>query len=609
MDDTYTVDLNTIAINVTQQTPVTAKSRYFRNKLLLNTKIGGTDNTIVVYTNEGTVEFYIHFSSTDHPLTRLLMVKSKTGIIGLTRKGLRLIYVLAIENKYDLPLKATYLTIADGIKIKKQFAVYKRLPRISKIVRNIYSDFIPMPRLLEGEQPINAQIYVSIDLGGELLANHSLTRGRRSYADKPKWYYAPITQTRSGDFSISIRRNKFGGLSLVRRKLEAIEYTHFFHFMESKVVSASMYYIAHLIRKLSRTTVNIYFEKNANQAEESVIDLCRLANEKSSTKNFFIINSWSRSYNEVKDLSFVVRNFTFKSYWLIYRANNVIASEVPQHVNILRSGNKYIRRAPYTQTHVFLQHGIIYLKSLTKRSSFNKGKEGEPDLMVVSSKKERDVVVDMFNIEEERLINSGLLMMDALEHNHISAKSPDFVTVMLTWRAHEEHLHDFSTSTYYRETLRLYELLSKYVERDRIRIVPHPKAQAALASTDMENSMWQGTISEALKDTKLLITDYSSVCYNVFYQGGAVVFYQPDLEAYELDNGPLIPSDNEYIGYRAHTIADMKSILDKGIKGGAIDIKNLRTNKFVKNYALINEHTDGKNVEAVYGALVQHGIL
>jgi hypothetical protein len=73
----------------------------------------------------------------------------------------------------------------------------------------------------------------------------------------------------------------------------------------------------------------------------------------------------------------------------------------------------------------------------------------------------------------------------------------------------------------------------------------HPKVYDLLADADIKDSLWQGSISDILKQTKLLIADYSSVCYNAFYQGAGVNFYQPDLEFYENENGRLIPESEE----------------------------------------------------------------
>ena len=100
-----------------------------------------------------------------------------------------------------------------------------------------------------------------------------------------------------------------------------------------------------------------------------------------------------------------------------------------------------------------------------------------------------------------------------------------------------------------------------------------------------------------MKKSKLLITDYSSVAYNSFYQGTGVIFYQPDLRLYERENGKLIPNDDEYIGERVFTIDDLENIIKRTIKDGKIDLDEVRTEEFKEIYETINEFSDGKNME------------
>ena len=101
----------------------------------------------------------------------------------------------------------------------------------------------------------------------------------------------------------------------------------------------------------------------------------------------------------------------------------------------------------------------------------------------------------------------------------------------------------------------------------------------------------------------MLITDYSSVCYNSFYQGGGVVFYQPDLEVYETYNGKLIPNDDEYIGKRAFNIKELEEITRQTIENGKINLGKIRNSKFEENYKTINEFTDGKNIDRIFNEL------
>lgn len=495
------------------------------------------------------------------------------------------------------------MTLEDGYSQAQNYPVYKKKPSRSVFRKSSFSAFFPMAELLDGEPLINAKIQVAINVEGQ-TSYRTIQRVTKS-GKSARWYYAPIAQTRYGDYAIHVRRTAKGGLNLVRRHLEPVEKTYAFRLYESWPVSFLMYHTAHLVRHFSKSTVNTYFEKHASKAEEGTFEIFQKVRSAEGTRNFFLITKDAADYVWLKDEADVVPKFSLKSYWLTYRANNIIATEAPAHANVLRSNNKYIRSAPFSQKFVLLQHGVTYMKAVDKKGTFRKGREGEADHIVVSGKKERDAVVEMFGVDEEHTIKAGLPIFDQLIHDHITQKSSDIVTIMLTWKPYDEHFQDFTQSSYYQTVIEVFDTLRKVVPTDNIRIVAHPKFTQHLSRTQIRESVWTGCISEVLAQTKLLITDYSSVCYNVFYQGGAVCFYQPDLERYERENGQLIPTPDEYIGRRTLTIQGLSQILQASIRDGIIDLPKLRTAEHAKRYKQINEFSDGRNVDRIINRLQQ----
>ena len=181
--------------------------------------------------------------------------------------------------------------------------------------------------------------------------------------------------------------------------------------------------------------------------------------------------------------------------------------------------------------------------------------------------------------------------------------------IVFTWKPYEEHLYDFRESSYYQDVVEIWNMLSKYIDKDKVCIIPHPKVFNLLMNTDMKDSVWQGPISEILKKSKLLITDYSSVAYNSFYQGSGVIFYQPDLKLYERENGDLIPEDDEYIGERVFTINELEDVINETVIDGKINLDRVRTDEFKEIYKSINEFSDGKNMERLYDRLVKLKII
>ena len=181
--------------------------------------------------------------------------------------------------------------------------------------------------------------------------------------------------------------------------------------------------------------------------------------------------------------------------------------------------------------------------------------------------------------------------------------------VMLTWKPYEEQLYDFAESEYYRNVVEIVKMLQRYIPREMILVVGHPKVNKLLQNTDIGINIWDKPVSEALELTKLLITDYSSVCYNSFYQGAGVIFYQPDLERYEKETGKLVPREDEYIGRRVFDIDALEKAIKDSIVDGRIILDRIRNSKQEEIYLTINEFTDGKNINRIYKILSEKNIV
>ena len=97
--------------------------------------------------------------------------------------------------------------------------------------------------------------------------------------------------------------------------------------------------------------------------------------------------------------------------------------------------------------------------------------------------------------------------------------------------------------------------------------------------------------------------------YNSFYQGSGVIFFQPDLEKFEMDNGELVPADSEYIGHRVYNLEELENVIKDTIKNKKIDLDVVRTEKFKNNYKEINEFSDGKNIDRIYEELMKLKII
>lgn len=615
-NDIEKIEIDKILYRETYRSKVAASNLEEKNKIFLVYELEqlndqGTKDAIVVYSTEGVIKY--KKSPLDIVYKTFVKVPYKILKVSISKRSLKFRIFAYIRNSYKLNIENIRFSIDSNNSRAVDLKQYIKPKNIIKLLfeKNLYKFKFKISDLIDSNEEINNYTSFWLTING-VDVEYKLGIKDKKIAKKKKekkYYNLPLKSKYKGEYAIHIRRTVAGNLILVKRLVEPIEKTIKFKLFESRIVSKLLYVLGKKLANKQKYKINIFYEKFASKSEEGVYELYSLCKQSNISKNYFIIDQYSPDYEKIKGDSNVIKKFSFKYYWLIYRANWFIASEVPSHLNVLRSNNKYFREATYDKNFVFLQHGIIYLKNLGINSAFMKGKEGESNYMVVSSEKEKDVVADMLKYDEEQLLKTGLGMYSNLEYKHTNNNSDDIITVMLTWKPYEENLYNFEESSYYKNIVELYNLLEKYTNAEKIKIVPHPKVYDLLCSTKIKDSVWQQPISEVLKITKLFITDYSSACYNAFYQGAGVIFYQPDLNKYEIENGKLIPNDDEYVGPRVFNKDELVNVLNKSIKNGKIDLKQIRNKKDEDMYKTINEFSDGKNIERIYKSLVEKGIV
>ena len=66
----------------------------------------------------------------------------------------------------------------------------------------------------------------------------------------------------------------------------------------------------------------------------------------------------------------------------------------------------------------------------------------------------------------------------------------------------------------------------------------------------------------------MLITDYSSVSWDIYYMEKPILFYQFDLEQYNETNGSYIDMDKELYGDRCMTQSDLIRLLREYSENG-----------------------------------------
>ena len=249
----------------------------------------------------------------------------------------------------------------------------------------------------------------------------------------------------------------------------------------------------------------------------------------------------SNVYETLNELGNVIDKNSHQHKMLFLKSKYLICTHArgtitPWNLHVLDT----VYPAYQNKKYVFLQHGVIHndvSKELNKKTQ-------NFDLFICGAKPEYDYIVQNFGYSEDEVKYTGLARYDNLH----SIKTKKQILLMPTWRAeicqpswiNERIVNDsiFLTSEYYKtyQALLNSQLLSTLLEENNIELIfyPHYEVQQYLKyfSTRSQNikiaSKNDYDVQTLLIESKLLITDYSSVFFDFGYMQKPSIFYQFD---------------------------------------------------------------------------------
>lgn len=257
-----------------------------------------------------------------------------------------------------------------------------------------------------------------------------------------------------------------------------------------------------------------------------------LRHEQQYINVYYLINKKSVDYPKVKTLGKVVRYKSFK-HWLLYRAAEC---RMTTHLAAFAPGNyigEWFKRHKQCGINVFLQHGITHNEFPSNYYEHNGS-----DLFICGAKPEYDHISKNCHYPEGNVVYTGFSRFDDL-HDY---KTKDQLLVMPTWRSYLQGLskEEFKQSKYFQawdNLLRNKELNDK-LEIENIKLVFYIHYSLQKYSdcfTGYGNNIVIADfdhygVQTLLKESKLLITDYSSIFFDFAYMSKPLIYYQFDYE-------------------------------------------------------------------------------
>ncbi|MFB6498745.1 CDP-glycerol glycerophosphotransferase family protein [Bacillus haynesii] len=445
---------------------------------------------------------------------------------------------------------------------------------------------------------IDGRIHNNLFLGNEERLIHNLLFKIRDKKVKTYLY------KRNGDYLHVIRTNLQSNIAST-----IIPFTPEYSLTSKLKINVAKYFASFFKNK--KKNINLFFEKKSDKADESAIRVFEQIKKQnySNSKNYFILNGNSKQYKKLKELygSSIIKKYSLRHFLAIFNADYFISSELSNHVLNDRLYIDSLRDKIMAVPLIFLQHGIMFAKPVDNPMAFGFHKDKNLYNIyksVISSELEAGEFYKM-KYDREDLILTGLPTFD----NATLDENADKIAFMPTYRYWEEGLiynNKIEETTYYASIMRIIKKFEEENLLHRLLIVPHNKFSQYIYKNMAE---YKENIcdnpSEALRISKIFITDYSSAIYDAQYRGAYPIFYWEEKD-YLIRQYKAIPpvNDENAPGPIAYSLVELIKEVKK-----AIDQKYQLEDEFKKKYLKINSFNDNRNTQRVIKFLQDEQII
>lgn len=459
---------------------------------------------------------------------------------------------------------------------------------------NLYIIKIPLDDLMNGN--IHNKAFFSYKRDNGTIKKWSL---RYSILGRKRRYLnSKIKIIEDKNTSVYVRQSANNRLIITVREINKTDY-----FKEQAKIN-----LAYVLSKFIPKTKIIMYEKHSEKYEESASIVYENLIDQGYKNIYYIINEGNRVLEKLDDKykKNIIYKYTFKHYLLFFSAKAFIATESPGHAIELRVANKHAARRIYNDKfkYVFLQHGVMYMVSLdSKGRSFFRKDGGMPvnSKIVVSSELEAKHFTDLAGFNIEDLYITGLPKYDKNEWN----KKADKIVIMLTWRPWEYNIlrNDINDSPYYNTLKKIINAVPDSL-REKVILMPHPLTLESLQNSELSKYILEDFIYDnVLKDTKILITDYSSIAYDAFYRGSNIIFYWEEKDfCMEQYGGHLMLNEDNVFGEVCYTEKNLDEILEK-------EYKSEQKQEYMAKYEKIVQFHDNNNTKRLINLLKRDKII
>jgi len=301
---------------------------------------------------------------------------------------------------------------------------------------------------------------------------------------------------------------------------------------------SNRYYIACLLPRFVLWLLQPFFKQDSfilfdtNSIKTQLIDnyTLFLAMQKRGIKSYYLCVKSHPQFKELKKLHgesvIGFKNIDLLYYTLFFKLLTTKAI-LENHGNLMDSTLGTIRKNKKTQL-IFAQHGVNFFKnSFINKNNYSK-KNYHKVIICNNSEKE---LFQTVGFKDEDFIKGGLARWDLLQD---SKKKDIFVYFTHRYTFWEMGTKNYKDSMYFKnlEKFLTNKPLQDFLDftRNKMYVAIHHAIREHLKDFDMQNIIFvdEFEIDRIKNSTAMLITDYSSMCFEYMFKDKPVVFYRLD---------------------------------------------------------------------------------
>lgn len=316
---------------------------------------------------------------------------------------------------------------------------------------------------------------------------------------------------------------------------------------------------------------------------------------------YYIIDRYSKEAKNVLPYGNVIYYQSPEHFEIMPQADYICTTHHPQLVYPTMNP-RYIKKIKAIK--VFLQHGVLGTKNLTQIN----GKQlvdFNVDMFVTSSEREKQIVVRDLMFDAYQVKVTGLSRFDELFRK---IKTDDNqILIIPTWRDwiyNKEVLLDSEYLQKFNQLLNSEKLKIMAEEGTKIIFCLHPNMQPYIHYFDIPTyirGVKQGEVNvqQLIKESQLMITDYSSVGFDFSFLRKPVIYYQFDKDRFLGKLGSHLDLEKELPGELVNSLDEIEDYLDHYSENGYTITKRVEN-----NVVKFNNFLDANNSERIYKAAI-----